>query len=131
MRKYLISFAQVINFCKISSSRGGLTSTPLAWNGHGKSPLEKWGACHHQTPLSWHYPLWTSLFLISKIITWCPSQKCLHKPLGGASQKCFQPGPVLVKAGPVACVLRYMVSRKIGNALSYGAKGGPFAIAAA
>jgi len=31
MRKQLTSVAQVIKFCKISTSRGGLTPTPLAY----------------------------------------------------------------------------------------------------
>jgi len=30
MRKQLILFAQVIKFCKISSSRGGVNPNPLA-----------------------------------------------------------------------------------------------------
>ena len=31
MRKQLISFAQVVKYCKISSARGGLTPIPLAY----------------------------------------------------------------------------------------------------
>jgi len=71
MRKQLISFVQVIKFCKISSSRGGFHPNPLRTPLHAPTPFAQIGQGYLRRDLCegillhlrwpWHGSVWANI----------------------------------------------------------------------